>query len=91
VKAGQGGEAYQPWYGTRMEEWVRCPMKSFSFLLLEKLPWPLQSGKEASSAPPHTCPYVENVQILKNPNVCPKLDQNEAGYNDYILFIVKAI
>jgi hypothetical protein len=32
----------QPWYGTRMEECVRCPMKSFRVLLLEKLWWPLR-------------------------------------------------
>ena len=32
----------QPWYGTRMDECVILPTTSLSFLLLEKLPWPLQ-------------------------------------------------
>ena len=32
----------QPWYGTRMDACVMLPMRSFSFLLFEKLPWPLR-------------------------------------------------
>jgi hypothetical protein len=40
---------YQPLYGTRMEEWSIWPTTLFSFLLLEKLPCPLQTPNQGKS------------------------------------------